>query len=91
MLDSMHDLRKEGRGDEVEMHVVLLERVRVLYAGAIFNTREGFTDLSGTGWEIRERAGSRRIEGMALGWGSWSSTGAILHREGQRGSSLHPV
>jgi hypothetical protein len=85
MLDSMHDLRKEGRGDEVEVHVVLPERLRVLYAGAIFNTREGFTGLSGTDWEIRERAGSRGIEGMALGWRFWSLTGAILHIEDGKG------
>jgi hypothetical protein len=70
MPDSMHDLREGRCGDEVEMHVVLPECLWIVYAGAVIDTREGFTDLSGTDWEIRERAGSRAIEGMVLEWRS---------------------
>jgi hypothetical protein len=68
MPSSMHDLREKRCGNEMEMRLVLSECLRVLYAGFIFNTRERFKDLSGTGREIRERAGSRAIDGMALVW-----------------------
>jgi len=77
--NSVHDLPEKGCGDEVEVHVVLSKCLWVLYADAIFDTREGFKSLSGTNWEIRERAGSRAIEGMVLGWRYWGLTGAILH------------
>ena len=40
MPNSMHGLREEGCGDEVEMHVVLPERLWVMHAGAIFDTGE---------------------------------------------------
>jgi hypothetical protein len=53
MSDSMYDLREEGCRDEVEVHVVLLECVWGLHAGAIFDTRERFRSLSGSDREIR--------------------------------------
>jgi hypothetical protein len=92
MSNSMHDLREEGCGDEVEVHVVLFECLRGLHAGAIFYTGEGFKSLSGTDWEIRERAGSRAIERMALsgfdrcnfahrGW-KWDPTSGMIHDDG---------
>ncbi len=82
----MHGLRKEGCRDAVEMHVVLPECLWVLYAGAFFDTGEGFTDLYRTDWEIRERAGSRAIEGMALEWRYWGLMGATLHIEDGKGA-----
>jgi len=48
----LHDLPRERCGDEVEVHVVLSQCLWVLYAGAIFDTREGFKSVSGTDWEI---------------------------------------
>jgi hypothetical protein len=84
--DSVHDLPEEGPGHEVEVHMVLPECLWVLYAGAIFDTREGFKDLSGTDWEIRERAGSWAIEGTALGWRYRGLMRTILHIEEGRGT-----
>jgi len=92
MPSSMHDLRKEGCGDEVEMHVVLPECLCVVYAGAIIDTREGFTNLSRTDWEIRERAGSRAIEGMAFEWRSgsgWVQFGTYWTERGMAPGMIH--
>jgi len=50
----LHDLREEGCGDEVEMHVVLPQYLWVLYAGSFFDTREGFKSVFGTDWEIEK-------------------------------------
>ncbi len=87
MPDSMHGMREEGCGDEVEMHVVLPECLWVVHAGAIIDTRQGFTNMCRTDREIRERAGSRAIEWMALelGMAFWVMLGAILHIEDGKG------
>ena len=83
--DSVHDLPEKGCGDEVEVHVVLSKCLWVLYADAIFDTREGFKSLSGTNWEIRKRAGSRAIEGMVLGWRYLGSDGCYFAHRVRKG------
>ena len=69
MPGGMHDMPEEGRGEEVEVYVVLLKCVRGLYAGSSINSGERFEGLLGK---------DRRIESLAFGW-VWMGS-CITHR-----------
>jgi hypothetical protein len=69
MSHSMHDMPKEGCGDEMEVYLVLSECLWIVYAGAIFDTWEGFKSVSGTDREIEKELAPRHRNigvGMAL-------------------------